>query len=1147
MIIFCSFIIPKQKNMKRILQLFIAFLNVCIFLASNGWAKEWVAINPNPKESVSLKVVSSDANSTKMHLDLSGFTKEEVVTPRGNAFKISLPEGAKNLNAGTPDIDHLSASIIIPNHGEVTYKITNSSFVDYPNIEIAPSKGNINRTQLPSEVPYVYGNSYSANKFGPSSLIELSKPYILRDFRGQAISVFPLQYNPITKVLRVFTSIDFEISTSNSPGFNELNISNSNPKIGNEFKNIYASHFKNFNSVMYTPVQEEGELLIICTDAWMNDMLPFVEWKIKKGIPTHIVPVSSVGSNANAIQNYIQNYYNSNSLTYVLLIGDEPQIPSLSAFGGASDPSYGYILGNDSYAEVIVGRFSAESQEDVVTQVQRSLNYERNPTTTNNWLQKGVVIGSNQGPGDDGEMDWEHAVNMRTDLLSHTYTDVYELYDGTHPGTTDAPLDPTNLDLFNLFQSGIGAMTYTGHGSNYSCSTTGLSTNDVDNMTNENMLPFIWSVACVNGNFNIPNGPCFAESFMRAKNGNNPTGAVATFMSSINQSWNPPMSAQDEMVDLLVNSYSNNIKRTFGGISVNGCLLMNDQYTSAGYEMTDTWHCFGDPTLNLRTANPITLTATHNNTTPIGSTSFLVNANIDSAFVSLTVNGSIVGTGIIIGGVASISFNALTAPDTMYVTITGYNLMPYEGFALIIPASGPYVTLLTSTSNDASSNNNGVVEFGETISLDVEMHNLGTVLSTGTTAVLTTTDSYVVINDNTETYNSIASGASQLSLGAFSFTISSSVPDQHVVSFLITTTDGSGLVTTSVVNVTVNSPKMELTNPIFTEGVGADGDGIIESGENAVLTVRCENKGHADALITNASISSLSSFITLTNTTILVGIVNQQQYVDVQFFYSIAPGLANGTMYDLTIDLNAGSYNDQLTINKAAGEIVETFESATFTSYPWSFGGITPWTINNVPYQGSYCALSGNIDDSESTILEITFSNTTNDSIGFYYKVDSEESWDYLKVVLDNTMIQQFSGNIPWTYSSFSIAPGSHKLQFNYEKDNVYSTGDDCAWLDNIKFPNSAIITSVKNITANESFSYWPNPATDLINIQAKSEINSIQVFDNVGKLVFNQMVDESSKSNLISIPCGDWQNGVYNIVALSKNGISTSKFIKIK
>jgi hypothetical protein len=1134
--------------MKLNLRLLIALLGVVFFPSLDSYAKDWISVNPNQVEKSNLRVISSNAQITAFHLDISGFYKDEVLTPRGKAFVISLPEGVKSLELGAPDIDHLSASIIIPNQGEVTYKITSSTFIDYPNIEVAPSKGNLIRTQLPSDVPYTYSSAYASNKFGPSPLIELSKPYILRDFRGQAIAVSPLQYNPVTKVLRVYTSMDFQIGTINpGKGINEIVGSNDLPKVNTEYKNIYASHFKNFNSLLYIPVEEEGNLLIICADAWVSDMTPLVDWKIKKGIPTQIVPVSTIGANAVSIQNYIQNYYNTNGLTYVLLVGDIAEIPSFTAFGGASDPSYGYILGNDSYAEVIVGRFSAEFQEDVNTQVQRTLDYERTPTSNNNWLQKGVVVASNQGPGDDGEMDWEHAQNMRTDLLNYTYTDISELYDGTHPGTTDASGDPSNLDLFNLFQSGIGAMTYTGHGSNTSCSTTGISVSDVNNMTNSNMLPFIWSVACVNGNFNTTGGPCFAEAFLRARNGNNPAGAVATFMSSINQSWNPPMAGQDEMVDLLVESYANNIKRTFGGISVNGCLLMNDQYAAAGFEMTDTWHCFGDPTLNLRTANPVTLTASHVNSIPVGSTSFIVNANIDSAFVSLTLNGSIVGTGLIIGGVAVINFNALTAPDSLFITITGYNLMPYEGFALIVPASGPYVTLLSSNTNDAASNNNGVVEYGETIALDVELHNLGSILSNGATIILSSVDPYVTINDNTETFAAISNGSSQLSLGAFSFTVSSGIPDQHIIAFTLTTTDLSGVIAISIINVVVSAPTLRLTNPIFIEGVGADGDGTIESGENAILTIRCENTGHADALLSNAFLSTLSSHISLVSSTISVGSILQQQYVDVQFLFSIAPGLANGTMYDLTIDLVDGAYNNQITINRVAGELVETFESANFTSYPWSLAGNMPWTINTTPYQGNYCALSGLINDSETSELEISFTNSMTDSIGFYYKVDSEESWDYLKITVDNSLVQEFSGNIPWTYSSFAIPAGAHVLKFSYEKDAIYSIGADCAWLDNIKFPNSSSITAIKSITANESFAYWPNPASDFINIEPKAGLNSIQVFDNVGRLVFTQRILDNAISNLVIVPCGEWQNGVYSIVAQSKNGLSTSKFIKIK
>ena len=136
-------------------------------------------------------------------------------------------------------------------------------------------------------------------------------------------------------------------------------------------------------------------------------------------------------------------------------------------------------------------------------------------------------------------------------------------------------------------------------------SSLGFSNNQIDQLQNDGMLPFIWSVACVNGEFD--NGTCFGESWLRANRNGQGTGAVAAFMSTINQSWNPPMAAQDEMVDLLTENIQTSDTRTFGGLSLNGCLKMNDEYGTAGDEMTATWHIFGDPSMMVRTSVPLAM------------------------------------------------------------------------------------------------------------------------------------------------------------------------------------------------------------------------------------------------------------------------------------------------------------------------------------------------------------------------------------------------------------------------------------------------------------------------------------------------------------------------------------------------------------
>ncbi|MEZ5198257.1 MAG: C25 family cysteine peptidase [Bacteroidales bacterium] len=88
-----------------------------------------------------------------------------------------------------------------------------------------------------------------------------------------------------------------------------------------------------------------------------------------------------------------------------------------------------------------MGRFSAENAAHVQTQVQRTIEYEQNPTTGYDWYTKNIGIASSEGPGDDNEYDYQHIRNMQTDLMNYTYSYSYELFDGSQGGN-DASGNP---------------------------------------------------------------------------------------------------------------------------------------------------------------------------------------------------------------------------------------------------------------------------------------------------------------------------------------------------------------------------------------------------------------------------------------------------------------------------------------------------------------------------------------------------------------------------------------------------------------------------------------------------------------------------------------------------------------------------------
>jgi hypothetical protein len=191
------------------------------------------------------------------------------------------------------------------------------------------------------------------------------------------------------------------------------------------------------------------------------------------------------------------------------------------------------------------------------------------------------------------------------------------------------------------------------------------------------------------------NGTCFAEAWMRASNSGEPTGAIAFLGATINQSWNPPMAGQDEMTDILAETYTSNIKRTFAGLSINGCMKMIDQYGTGGSEMADTWVVFGDPSIVVRTSNPDTMQVSHLASLLVGDTSLTVQCTVEGARVTALLNDTILATGLISGSTCTLTFPALeNAGDTVHLVVYYYNNVPYMA-ALAVEGSAPLVAGFT--------------------------------------------------------------------------------------------------------------------------------------------------------------------------------------------------------------------------------------------------------------------------------------------------------------------------------------------------------------------------------------------------------------------------------------------------------------------
>lgn len=1017
------------------------------------FGQRWTALSSNTPAQPQVKLISSSEEQIVVNFTLGGFSTTRVETPNGIQNVISVPKMAASLIAGTPDLPQFPIPAIIGDRAEMSVAVTDAQFTEF-SIEVAPSKGNISRSINPDEVPYTYGEMYSQNAFYPAEQAYLEAPYIIRDFRGQNIMVKPFAYNPVTKTLRVYTDMTITMTKVSDNGENQkIARKSNNIKVSPEIKNAYNRRFINFGkqTAKYTFTEDEGDMLVICPEQYMEAMQPFVDWKNMSGRPTTMVSVAQAGgNNANNIKTYIQDLYENKNLEFILLVGDYADITPHSMNGGCSDNWLAMLEGNDYYLEAFVGRFSVESVKDVETHVNKVLYYERDMPSSVTWADHGLGIGAiGAGYGHFGEDDYQHIDLIRDTLLHYTYTNVTDLHQGAGASANS---------ISAAVNDGVSIINYCNHGSETSWGVANYSNSHVNALTNDYMWPMVISVACLNGKFNYSQ-PCFGETWLRATNNQDesiPTGAVGGMFSWISQPWIPPQYGQDEMIDILTEWHSADLfNHTMGGCFLNGDEYILDASPEDQGDTHNTWILFGDPSLMVRTANPTEMNVSLNpNTLLIGMSELNLTVDADYAIATLSMDGQVISSTKIVNGEGTLSFEPLTNVGNATLVILGYNRVTSITEVEIVPAEGPYVVL----NGYGISSENDQLDYGEDATLNISLKNVGVEGIGNVSVVLSTESEYIneIYNSNTVIANIAPNEVVELN-DLFGIEIANNVPDGERVNFNLEFVSGEHLWTGNF-NVTINAPVFELSQIRI--------DGQVQAGGTATMIYDFINNGHSDAQSGTFSVFSSSNDVTFETTSINFDAIPVGETVTFEVPFTVAEGVEEGSSYEVDYLLAAGhyTYSDMTTIS--IGSIMDGFETGDFTTFNWTNGSGSSWTIVSTDaYEGSYCAKSGRIGSSQETSLILDVQVYTDGEISFFKKVSSETNYDKLFFYIDDVEKGNWSGEVSWSEERYPITTGNHNFKWTYRKDYSVDGGSDCAWIDNVQMPATNVIVALNAVT----------------------------------------------------------------------------------
>lgn len=918
-------------------------------------------------------------------------------------------------------------------------------------------------------------------------------------------------------------------------------------------------------------VAENYPLLIITPEQFSSGFDQLRTVYLERGLKSEVATVEFIVQNGTGndvqekIRNYILDQYQNKGVEFVILGGDTEFVPHRGFYcyvqsgGGYSDSGipadlyYAALDGtwndnqnnlwgepdeDDLLPEIAVGRFPFSTPDELENMVHKSIYYQNFPVT--------------------GELT--HALMAGEHLYSDPETwgsDYLELLIGTHNDngytTVGIPEDYnfeklyevnqswSKYDLMNAINSGKQMVHHVGHAAQTYVAY--MTNSDITNVNFQGAngidhnYTLLQTHGCDCGAFDV--NDCILEKMVTIDN-----FAVAVLGNSRfgwfneGQTEGPAAHLHREMMDALYGEEMRFLGQAYSESKIQ---------TAPWVEATGQWeegalrwnfydlNLLGDPALSVWTNEPVAIEVDYEEELVLSTASTVVTVT-SSGLPAAGFTCTLMKEGVLLGtsttdayGTATIVIEeSVTEPGMASLVVNGRNCLPASFDVQFIPDNGAFVVFSSVVINDETGNNNQMADYGETITLTVTVGNVGLSSCEDLMVTLSTEDGFVNITDDIASFGDIPAGGLVTIENAFTVEVRDSIPDLHLTNFMLHCQSDT-VVWQSAFGIDLHAPVLQ-TGELQVLDTQGNHNNSLDPGETDTLSIAGLNTGHSAAFSTQISLSTVNPFVTLNTGVFTLGELQSQANKPAFFEIVVSQNAPIGEVIELNCEMTDGIYLYETTYYLAVGLVVEDFETGDFSRFEWQQGGNLPWTItNNAPFEGTFSARSGEIDDYQKSELLIELEVFTNDEVSFYRKVSSEEDYDYLRFYIDGAKLGEWAGLFNWQQETYTLNAGVHVLKWAYEKDINSIGGEDAAWLDNIVFPANATILSVHNTGIQEDVLIFPNPAHGEVTILADTEtIEEVAFISLTGKKI--TALQTLTEANKVRFDLTNMNSGVYFI-----------------
>jgi gingipain K len=856
--------------------------------------------------------VKSDMTSLKASFSFSTIAAQDYATNRGTFSWLSLPNTVIGGNEGDPQIPVVNELIAVPFGAtpriEITsYSTTDYRLEDYDMKTLVPRQPSLRKDKKPEDVPFIMNETAYQSTRGfrsePMAVVEVAGT--MRGVQLGKMTIEPVSYDPVNNTLRVFNDIVVEVyfDDADRQATEDMLVNTYSPYFDIVYKQLFngsmiRTAYEGFPDLYTTPVK----MLVVTTTKYTNSE-PFqtwLAWKKQKGIDVDVQTVTS-STNGATIRSLIQNRYNANHPTFLVIVGDENDVTNYETYNVEGNYFNPYVsdnpyasVDNDIYHDMYMSRMAVSNVTELSNLVQKILTYEKYTMSDPSYLDNAVLIAGYDANGWDeaaGRPTIQYALNSYFNT-ANGFSNVYGYVTSNYTG------------CYDHLNTGVGFVNYTAHGSIQAWSSPSFTNTNANALTNSDKYFLAVGNCCLAANWgNSTYTPCLGETLIRSAE----KGAFGYIGSVVETYWfedyyfgvgaHDPEPATVQTVESTMTGMYDALFDDTEFNSISSIIYIGNAAVTyahaAGYEYTvddeyywRAYQCLGDGSVMPYMTQPTVNQVSHASTLGIGMNAFTVSADPGS-YVSITKDDEILGVAQVgPEGSVNVPITPVTTAGDVMIVVTRSQRQPYIQTIQAVTIDGIYITVDSYTPT--------ATHVGEDTDLSIVFKNVGSDPCSGTTTVtLSSNDAYFLVN--TKTFNTLAAGATT-TVSGFRFHVNAGVAEGTAITLHYSAVNGSNIWEGDLV-ITVGEAELEYKSMAWNGG--------FVPGETLTLTAKFLNTGHYQATNAIATMSSTSSYVTISNPSIAVGTIPAEGEVSCTFNVTIAANCPEDEEIPVTFTLTA--------------------------------------------------------------------------------------------------------------------------------------------------------------------------------------------------------------------------------------------------